>query len=183
MNNKICVLERFELETDIGVLDITFCLDGLHLVNLKKISSLKINGSHVNKLIYSGQLEATKSGSINECLNYFRSYFEKRTDELHETLPRICWRSVCEPNTFVERVLKELYKTSFGNKFSYKQLAERAGCSNAYRAVGTAMRKNKIPFILPCHRVVNSDGSVGNYGLGIQLKQYLLEHETLEANK
>jgi methylated-DNA-[protein]-cysteine S-methyltransferase len=174
-DDKLCVLERIELETKIGVMDITFCFNGLHVISLKQINEL--NEKHSNKLIYSDRLKTGESKSINECIEYFNNYFAKKTDLLRETLPRICWRSICEPNTFVERVLKELYKSDFGQTLSYKHLAELAGNSNAYRAVGTAMRKNRIPFIIPCHRVVNSDGSIGNYSLGIHFKKYLLEHE------
>ncbi|MDE1857402.1 MAG: MGMT family protein [Candidatus Micrarchaeota archaeon] len=53
-----------------------------------------------------------------------------------------------------------------GKVVTYKDLARMAGRPNAYRAVGTAMRKNPLPIVIPCHRVVRSDGDIGDYSNG-----------------
>lgn len=60
---------------------------------------------------------------------------------------------------------------------SYGVLAEMAGFPRAARAVGTAMATNPIPIVIPCHRVIRSDGSLGNYGRDSTWKQRLLAHE------
>jgi methylated-DNA-[protein]-cysteine S-methyltransferase len=60
---------------------------------------------------------------------------------------------------------------------SYGDLAEMAGHPRAARAVGTAMAGNPIPIVIPCHRVIRSDGSLGNYGDDPALKERLLAHE------
>lgn len=60
---------------------------------------------------------------------------------------------------------------------SYGDLAEMAGHPRAARAVGTAMARNPIPIVVPCHRVIRSDGSLGNYGDDPALKERLLAHE------
>jgi methylated-DNA-[protein]-cysteine S-methyltransferase len=60
---------------------------------------------------------------------------------------------------------------------SYGDLAEMAGHPRAARAVGTAMACNPIPIVIPCHRVIRSDGSLGNYGDDPALKERLLAHE------
>jgi methylated-DNA-[protein]-cysteine S-methyltransferase len=60
-------------------------------------------------------------------------------------------------------VYKTLLKVGYGQTTSYQELAKKAGYPKAYRAVGTVMANNNIPFIIPCHRVIKSDGSLGNY--------------------
>jgi O-6-methylguanine DNA methyltransferase len=66
-----------------------------------------------------------------------------------------------------------------GETRSYKWVARKAGSPRAVRAVGTALKKNPFTIIVPCHRVVRSDGSVGNYALGRDLKKKLLEIEAI----
>ena len=67
-----------------------------------------------------------------------------------------------------------------GQVVSYAQLAERAGRPQAMRAAGTACATNLVAPFIPCHRVIKSDGTIGNYGYGIALKQRLLAHEGVE---
>jgi len=85
---------------------------------------------------------------------------------------------------FMRNVLQETYKIPKGNVETYKSLAKKVD-SHAYRAVGTVMAKNPFPLIIPCHRVVKSDYSVGNYGGGSEMKKELLIREgvKLEGNK
>ncbi|OCT69941.1 hypothetical protein XELAEV_18036867mg [Xenopus laevis] len=74
-----------------------------------------------------------------------------------------------------------LKKVKFGETVSYKELAVMAGNEKAARAVGGAMRSNPIPILIPCHGVICSNGSLGNYigGQGNHLKPCLLAHEKL----
>ncbi|MBF0318174.1 MAG: methylated-DNA--[protein]-cysteine S-methyltransferase [Nitrospirae bacterium] len=74
----------------------------------------------------------------------------------------------------VYRVLREI---PYAATCSYKELAQRAGSPSAARAVGQAMSKNPIPVILPCHRVIASDGTLGGYTGGIGVKEKLLALE------
>jgi len=60
---------------------------------------------------------------------------------------------------------------------SYKWVARKIGHPKAYRAVGTVLKKNKNLFIVPCHRVIASDDSLGGYALGKDIKKILLEFE------
>lgn len=79
---------------------------------------------------------------------------------------------------FQRRVLLETMNIPRGRTITYKQLAERIGSPKAYRAVGTALRKNPLPITIPCHRVIKSDGSLGNYSSGgAKRKRALLEKE------
>lgn len=78
---------------------------------------------------------------------------------------------------FRRRVLEELSKVRFGKTLSYGELARLAGNAGAARAVGTAMAKNPIPLVVPCHRVLASGGRLGGFSCGLALKRALLAHE------
>jgi len=70
----------------------------------------------------------------------------------------------------------------YGETVSYAEIARRVGRPRAYRAVGAANGRNPIPIIIPCHRVVASDGGLGGYGGGLPLKRRLLELEAGTAS-
>jgi methylated-DNA-[protein]-cysteine S-methyltransferase len=74
-------------------------------------------------------------------------------------------------------VLKELAAVPFGQVMTYGALAARAGKPRAARAVGTIMNRNPVPIVLPCHRVVGSNGSLVGYAGGLERKQTLLRLE------
>ena len=78
---------------------------------------------------------------------------------------------------FAHRVLDELARVPFGETTTYGALAQRVGAPRAARAVGTVMNRNPLPIVLPCHRVVGSDGSLTGYGGGLHVKERLLRHE------
>jgi methylated-DNA-[protein]-cysteine S-methyltransferase len=79
---------------------------------------------------------------------------------------------------FQLRVWQELRKIPRGSTISYGELARRAGSPKAFRAVGQANGANPIPLIIPCHRVIAADGSLGGYSSGLDRKRWLLQHET-----
>ena len=78
---------------------------------------------------------------------------------------------------FYQSVWKEMRKVPVGKTWSYSDLAKRAGSAGAVRAVGTACSSNLIAAIVPCHRIVKSGGSLGNYAYGVEVKEWLLKHE------
>jgi len=78
---------------------------------------------------------------------------------------------------FYQSVWKEMRKVPVGKTWSYSDLAKRAGSAGAVRAVGTACSSNLIAAIVPCHRIVKSGGSLGNYSYGVEVKEWLLKHE------
>ena len=75
------------------------------------------------------------------------------------------------------KVLEALSRVPYGAIVTYKDLAVATDNPGAVRAVGTAMATNPIPIVVPCHRVVRSGGSLGNYGGGPETKAWLLRHE------
>jgi methylated-DNA-[protein]-cysteine S-methyltransferase len=78
---------------------------------------------------------------------------------------------------FQERVWSALRGIAFGEAISYAELARRIGDPSSVRAVGHANGRNPLPVIVPCHRVIGSDGSLTGFGGGIERKRWLLEHE------
>jgi methylated-DNA-[protein]-cysteine S-methyltransferase len=78
---------------------------------------------------------------------------------------------------FYRSVLRETEKLPFGATSTYGEIAARAGNARAYRAAGTALATNPIPLVIPCHRILRSGGSVGEYGGGSAMKHSLLVAE------
>jgi O-6-methylguanine DNA methyltransferase len=78
---------------------------------------------------------------------------------------------------FQRDVLEAMLEIPAGEVRSYKQIAEAVGRPKAYRAVGNAVGKNRTPIVIPCHRVIRSDGSIGHFGGGARLKRFLLRLE------
>jgi methylated-DNA-[protein]-cysteine S-methyltransferase len=79
--------------------------------------------------------------------------------------------------TFQRRVWDELLRIPFGERISYGELARRVGRPGSARAVGLANGRNPVSIIVPCHRVVGSDGRLTGYGGGLDRKAWLLDHE------
>lgn len=82
-----------------------------------------------------------------------------------------------EESPFRRRVLEELARVPYGETVTYGELAERCGRPGAARAVGNAVGRNPVPVVLPCHRVIRSDGTPGEYGGGRERKRELLRLE------
>lgn len=79
---------------------------------------------------------------------------------------------------FQKTVWRELLNIPFGVTISYGELADRVGNPNASRAVGAANGRNPISIIVPCHRVIGSNGKLTGYGGGLERKEWLLAHES-----
>ncbi len=84
---------------------------------------------------------------------------------------------------FQQRVWTALRSIPVGTTCSYGELAARVGSPGAVRAVGTANGANPVWLVVPCHRVVRSDGSLGGYGGGLDRKAWLLAHEGATGHK
>ncbi len=82
-------------------------------------------------------------------------------------------------SSFHLNVWQALAETEYGETISYSELAKRAGNKNAVRAAATGCAVNPVPIIIPCHRVIAKDGSIGGFGGGIDLKEKMLKLENL----
>ena len=79
--------------------------------------------------------------------------------------------------TFYQSVWKAMRKVPAGKTWSYAELAKRSGSADAVRATGSACASNLVAPIIPCHRIIKSGGSLGNYAYGAEVKKWLLRHE------
>lgn len=104
--------------------------------------------------------------AANELVEYFRGERKKFTVKLD-----------LEGTDFQKRVWKELQKIPYGKTCSYKDIAIKLNDPNASRAVGTANGKNPICIIIPCHRVIAQNGTLGGYTGGLDKKIELLQIE------
>jgi methylated-DNA-[protein]-cysteine S-methyltransferase len=120
---------------------------------------------------FAGPRVLRSSRSVDDVRRELDEYFEHRRRAFDLTL------DLRGLPPFTLSVLGALAKVPFGETTTYKTLAERVGRPRAARAVGTVMNRNRIPIILPCHRVVGSTGDLVGYGGGIDKKVALLELE------
>jgi methylated-DNA-[protein]-cysteine S-methyltransferase len=83
---------------------------------------------------------------------------------------------------FTRNVLEELRKIPYGKVTSYGRIGKRLGYKNAARAVGQAVGRNPVPIIIPCHRVIREDGSIGGFSMGLRIKEKLLAAEGIKRS-
>ena len=107
---------------------------------------------------------------LREVIQQLRAYFAKELETFELTLAP-------EGTDFQQSVWNELCGIPYGETISYGELAKRVGNPKASRAVGAANGQNPIPIIIPCHRVIGSDGKLTGFGGGLPIKQKLLALE------
>lgn len=104
--------------------------------------------------------------SVNELNEYF---YSKRTEFTFKLQP--------QGTAFQQKVWQELINIPFGKTVSYMDLSKKLGDIKAIRAVASANGKNPLWIVIPCHRVIGTDGSLTGYAGGLWRKKWLLEHE------
>jgi methylated-DNA-[protein]-cysteine S-methyltransferase len=109
---------------------------------------------------------------LDEERRELEEYFEGRRDRFEVPVD---W--TLTPPGFRNRALHAVARIPYGRTRTYGEIAKAAGNARAFRAAGTACGRNAIPLIVPCHRVVQSGGGVGNYGGGPEMKRALLDLE------
>nr|CAD7573499.1 unnamed protein product [Timema californicum] len=119
-----------------------------------------------------------KDGEIvDQVLYWLKIYFNDVQAINHTFMPSLCPSAGANTN-FRTQVCQVLSKNvGPGKTVSYSELASLINKPNAARAVGTAMANNPIQLIIPCHRVIRNDLSLGNYARGQKVKMWLLKHE------
>ena len=150
-----------------------------HLVVASPVGKLRLVASEkglvaIDVRSNTAQVETSKNTSAQAILKktkqqldqYFagkRTSFDVALDLVGTEFQVKAWRALC--------------RIPFGKTISYGQQASNIKKPKAFRAVGSANGKNPIPIIVPCHRVVASDGSLGGYSLGLKMKKQLLALE------
>lgn len=108
--------------------------------------------------------------------NQLRSYFAGELQVFDMPL-------ALEGTPFQRAVWAALRKIPYGKTISYAELARRVGKPGAARAVGSANGRNPVGIIVPCHRVIAADGTLGGYGGGLERKRWLLDHEAAVSGR
>lgn len=157
---KICryishtIMETAYIKTPLGIAKI--CGDE------KGISVISVSDEGVISLIIPPVLKE----SISQLNDYFRG---KRTTFSFKLNP--------SGTEFQQKVWKSLLEIPFGETMSYMELSKKLGDVKAIRAVASANGKNPLWIVVPCHRVIGTDGSLTGYAGGLWRKKWLLEHE------
>jgi methylated-DNA-[protein]-cysteine S-methyltransferase len=124
------------------------------------------------RIFFPGKRRKVKiTGGAKRAAREFAAYFKDPRTVL-KTKPDL---SGC--TKFEKKIYRALRRVPAGKVLSYGELATRAGYPGAARAVGSAMKKNRLPIVIPCHRVILSAGGLGEYSAGKKWKRWLLEHE------
>jgi methylated-DNA-[protein]-cysteine S-methyltransferase len=136
--------------------------DGLRLVELPKVPA-GVEGAGDRREIRKGDLDLSRrqTEALDRWAGALEEYF--RGERLAWSVDDIPWEDM-RVRPFERAVYEALLTVLPGETVSYGRLAEMAGHPRAARAVGTAMAANPIPVVIPCHRVIRSDGTLGNYG-------------------
>lgn len=145
------------INSPIGILEIIASKNGICEINfIDEINGVNLNNKFDNKF-------------IELCAKELKLYFDKKLKKFSVALD-------INGTEFEKSVYSELQKIEYGKTKSYKDIAKSIGNEKAYRAIGNANGKNKIPIILPCHRVLAANG-LGGYSGGIDKKIFLLNLE------
>ena len=109
-------------------------------------------------------------GKLDPVRRQLDEYFERRREDFELDID-------LHASGFPRQVLEELAHVPYGTVSTYGELARKVGRPKAARAVGGVMNRNPIPIVLPCHRIVGSNGSLTGYGGGLHVKEALLRLE------
>ena len=130
-------------------------------------------------------LDQKKAKEPDKSWKYSESRFKSESDELiryfEGELKKFSIKCYITGTAFQNKVLNELKTIPYGKTMSYSDVADRIGHPKAYRAVGSANGKNRLPIIFPCHRVISNNGDLGGFSGGLSIKRKLLELELKHA--
>ncbi|KVV13331.1 Methylated-DNA--protein-cysteine methyltransferase [Flavobacterium sp. TAB 87] len=123
------------------------------------------------KISQDGEISTLIPREIQQAVKQIQEYFKGiRTEFDFKMNPK--------GTEFQQKVWKGLLEIPFGKTMSYLQLSKKLGDPKAIRAIATANGKNPLWIVVPCHRVIGSDGSLTGYAGGLWRKQWLLQHES-----
>lgn len=134
------------------------------------------NGIAVISIVEESEVSATIPLVLREAVQQLQDYFQGNRNDFNFKI---------NPNgtEFQQRVWQELLNIPFGKTMSYLDLSKKLGDVKAIRAVASANGKNPLWIVVPCHRVIGTDGSLTGYAGGLWRKKWLLEHESPTAQQ
>lgn len=128
------------------------------------------NGVSEISVCDEGEVSAAIPAILRDAVSQLNDYFKgKRNDFTFKLNPK--------GTEFQQKVWKALLEIPFGKTMSYMGLSKKIGDAKAIRAVASANGKNPLWIVVPCHRVIGTDGSLTGYAGGVWRKKWLLEHE------
>ena len=146
-----------------------------------KVVSLDVTDKgmyEARKMVLSLHPEATESmTSFKTIRTLLDRYLQGRTVDFDVEV------DISHLGMFTQKVLKELRKVPWGDVKTYGWLAKKIGKTGAARAVGQALKRNPIPIIIPCHRIIRDDGTIGGFSMGVNIKERLLALEGVHVKK
>ena len=138
----------------------------------KSVSAVLFSKTGLNSFIENTPVEIKKQDHplIQKCCEQLQEYFDGKRKQFDLPLEQ-------QGTPFQQKVWNELLRIDYGKTISYMELSKRIGDIKAIRAVGTSNGKNQIAIIVPCHRVIGSNGDLTGYAGELWRKKWLLEHE------
>jgi len=140
------------------------------VVSPSGVRKILINKNSESKELNGMQNVSPIDPKVKNIFTQLKEYFNRQRKEFNLPLDII-------GTDFQKRVWKELLKIPYGKTISYNELAIRLGDKKSVRAAGAANGANPLPIVIPCHRVIGSDGNLVGYGGGLEVKNKLLELE------
>jgi methylated-DNA-[protein]-cysteine S-methyltransferase len=140
------------------------------VVSNNGIRKILINKKSGSKELNDLQKLSPKDPTVVNVFNQLKEYFKRDRREFNLSLDII-------GTDFQKKVWEELLKIPYGETITYNQLAINLGDKKVIRAAAGANGANPLPILIPCHRVIGSDGNLVGYGGGLDVKQKLLELE------
>ncbi|OFK59575.1 hypothetical protein HMPREF2811_04360 [Globicatella sp. HMSC072A10] len=166
----MCYLYKNTFETPIGTMTSLVAEEGIYLLQFDDSLTTK-QIERVRKLYQRKIIEKEHAMNL-KVKKELCEYLEGTRTEF--TIP-----TIMNGTTFQAKVWQALKNIPYGTTIDYQGLGKEIGYPNASRAIGNANSSNLIMILIPCHRVIRSDGTIGGYAGGVSRKQYLL---TLEGN-
>ncbi len=117
------------------------------------------------------QQEPHRSGDLGPIADAIAAYFDGEVGAI-DSLP-----VEQAGNTWFQSAWKVMREIPAGSTLTYRELAARVSDPNNARVAGYACASNQVPLVVPCHRIIRTDGSLGDYGYGLDVKSWLLRHE------
>jgi methylated-DNA-[protein]-cysteine S-methyltransferase len=161
-------LKYYLCQTEVGWIGLAVSGKGLRGTTTPQPSREAV----LRQMMELGAAEPASETEAGALLGRLRDYAKGKPVRFDDV--RIDWDGVTPSR---RRVLAETLRIPWGETRSYEWLAKRVSKPGAARAVGQAMARNPFPVIIPCHRVVASNGSLGGYGGGLEMKAALLRLE------
>lgn len=168
--------KKYHHITSFSGLMIELCSNDAALLKLDFVKGKKINNS------------SSFSDPIERALSFLEDYFSGMRSRIE-----VCFYKTGDPiqkknsgklhldiSEYTDKeieIYRNLKNVKSGKTISYSELSSTSGITGGARFAGNCMAQNRFPIIIPCHRVIKKDGSIGNYTGGVDIKEFLLKHE------